>query len=242
MGQRVSSTDFPWTYGEQPHSDRRKAIVRKYPEVKKLFGVDPSLKVCYSDWLLVLLQAYFFGGIVNHALALAIHDVSHNTAFGNNHALKNRFFGMFANLPIGVPISISFKKYHVEHHRYLSEDGLDTDLPTEFEAKFFTTPFQIINAIVQIAYDIGILYFCGIKSLIYLVAGTFLAMGPHLSSAHFISEHYAFNGEQETYSYYGVWNLVLYNVGYHTEHHDFPYIPGRNLPKVSHFNKLITEK
>lgn len=103
------------SYGEQPHSDRRKAIVRKYPEVKKLFGVDPSLKyvvsccvimqtiACYllkdSDWLLVLLQAYFFGGIVNHALALAIHDVSHNTAFGNNHALKNRFFGMFANLP-----------------------------------------------------------------------------------------------------------------------------------------------
>lgn len=61
-----------------------------------------------------------------------------------------------------------------------------------------------------------ILYFCGYRSLIYLIGGTLLAMGPHPSSAHFIAEHYAFNGNQETYSYYGLWNLVLYNVGYHT--------------------------
>jgi sphingolipid delta-4 desaturase len=130
MGQRVSSTEFLWTYGEQPHADRRKAIVKKYPEVKKLFGVDPSLKYVVSccvimqtvaayllkdsDWGLVILQAYFFGGLVNHALALAIHDISHNTAFGNQRPMMNRFFSMFANLPIGVPISISFKKYHIE--------------------------------------------------------------------------------------------------------------------------------
>lgn len=169
------------------------------------------------SWPYVMLLTYLLGGLINHSLTLAIHDISHNVAFGNYYPLSNRLFGMWANLPIGVPMSISFKKYHVDHHRYLAVDNYDTDLPTKFEGLFFSNiplkvlwlflqplfyafrPFivrpkppsklEFLNVVVQVIFDLSIFYLCGMKGLAYLIGGSFLCTGLHPMSAHFIAEH-----------------------------------------------------
>lgn len=278
MGAAVSRTDYVWSEDNEPHAMRRKEILSKHPEIKSLMVVDSNFKyvvtltvffqffmaylVSYFNfsWPVLVLITYVVGGTVNHALLLAIHEIAHNMAFGHSRPKSNRAFGIFVNLPIGVPFSVSFKNYHLEHHKYQGHELIDTDIPTEIEAKLFRNtlgkavwmflqpffyafrplvmnpkrlgPLEIFNFALEIVFDIFIVYFLGGKSLFYMIAGSLLGMGLHPVAGHFISEHYMFRDDAETYSYYGPLNKVTFNVGYHNEHHDFPNIPGSLLPKV----------
>ena len=47
----------------------------------------------------------------------AVHETAHGAAFGIKYTTANKWFGIFANLPIGLPFSVAFKGYHLEHHR-----------------------------------------------------------------------------------------------------------------------------
>jgi sphingolipid delta-4 desaturase len=51
--------------------------------------------------------AYVVGATANQNLFLAIHEISHNLAFRS--PLANRLLAIFANLPIGIPYSASFR-------------------------------------------------------------------------------------------------------------------------------------
>jgi sphingolipid delta-4 desaturase len=118
-------SQFLWTYTEEPHRSRRQAIIKAHPEVTKLCGPEPLTK-----WLVlavVLLQmfcahqlrntnplswqfiatAYVVGATANQNLFLAIHEISHNLAFKSG--LANRLLAVFANLPIAIPYSASFR-------------------------------------------------------------------------------------------------------------------------------------
>lgn len=64
---------------------------------------------------LFLILAYVIGGTANQNTFLAIHEITHNLAFKGVKA--NRLFAIFANLPIGIPFAMMFKKYHIEHHK-----------------------------------------------------------------------------------------------------------------------------
>ncbi|KAF2198092.1 sphingolipid delta4-desaturase [Delitschia confertaspora ATCC 74209] len=227
---------FFWTYTEEPHRSRRQAIIKAHPEVTKLCGPEPLTKylVTFVVSLQILcaymlrnspilswpffLTAYIVGATANQNLFLAIHEISHNLAFRS--PLANRVFAVFANLPIGIPYSASFRPYHLTHHKSLGVDGLDTDLPTAFEALFldsvlgkaFFCTFQIFfyalrpmmvyqlpltkihlfNVLAQIAFDVVLVKAVGWKALVYLLASSFLAGSLHPCAGHFIAEHYVF--------------------------------------------------
>ncbi|KAG6888194.1 hypothetical protein C0995_009974 [Termitomyces sp. Mi166 len=270
-------SDFLWLMTEEPHRTRRMAIMKAHPDVTKLMGYEPLTK--YLVLAVVILQftaalllrhthplsftflfcAYVVGGTANHNLFLAIHEITHNLAFPG--VAPNRLLAIFANLPIGIPYSAAFKGYHIEHHKFLGQDGIDTDLPTRLEllclnnvlGKVFFATFQIffyalrpgfvraqrltkwhiLNLLASLLFDSILVRTFGVRPLIYLLMSSFFAGSLHPCAGHFIAEHYLWDGmDQETFSYYGPLNLLAYNVGYHNEHHDFPSIPWTRLPAL----------
>jgi sphingolipid delta-4 desaturase len=258
-----------------------------HPEVKSLYGPCPRTKyVCVAlvgaqvlvaflirdaPWWWIALLAYGFGGVVNHALLLAIHELAHNLAFRKPR--HNQLFGMFASLPIGLPVAATFRHYHLLHHSHQGTEGLDTDLPTALEGRWLRTRaskalwmafqalfyairplivapkrpnrWEITGLVVQLAFDAAIVWFWGPAPLLYLLFGSIVASGLHPMAGHYLSEHYVFRPGQETYSYYGPLNRLAFNVGYHNEHHDFPYVPGSRLPRLrelarEHYDSLLS--
>lgn len=289
-------SEYYWTKEAEPHAARRKAIIAKHPEVRKLTGHEPLTKWLVS--MVVALQfsvayylrdthplsfkffalAYVVGATSNQAIFLAVHELSHNLLF--KKPLANKIFAIFANFPIGVPYSASFGPYHQLHHKFQGDEFLDTDLPTRFESiillnvlgkvlfatcqiffyalrpMFITnikfTYIHLLNIATQFAVDTAIVKYWGWYSFYYFLMSSFLAGSLHPCAGHFISEHYVLNKNnvprtmltnekenipsellpRETYSYYGSLNIVTWNVGYHNEHHDFPFIAWTKLPEL----------
>lgn len=159
--------DFYWTDKVAPHSERRKEILQKYPQVKELFGPDirlafvtvflviVQLSIAYFidkiNLLLLFVTAYFIGATITHILFLAIHEITHNMAFKKQTA--NNWLAFFTNIPIVFPYAISFKLYHTMHHRQQGADTYDVDIPTKNEASLFRGLFgKMFWAFIQIVF------------------------------------------------------------------------------------------
>lgn len=63
-----------------------------------------ATRVQYWSWPAILVAAYVVGGTITQSLTLAIHEISHNLMFESVAA--NRWFGIFANLPLVVAYSM----------------------------------------------------------------------------------------------------------------------------------------
>ncbi len=260
----------------EPHRARTREILSLHPEIRQLMGKNPytflpilavvalqtGLAVALKDqaWWLIFLMAYIVGAIATHALGMMVHECSHNLVF--KRTIFNYLSGVLANLPMAVPSSVSFKRYHLKHHAFQGVYELDADLASAWEAKLVSNSslrkalwlllfpvFQIMrpprlreikpvdgwilfNIFAVFCFDVSLYVLFGPKAFMYLFLSLFFSVGLHPLGARWIQEHYLVRPPQETYSYYGPFNLVSLNIGYHNEHHDFPSVPWNRLPKI----------
>lgn len=133
------------------HRERRAAILREQPEIKRLFGSDPSTawfatavvcgqlaiaaNVTGHSWWVILIAAYFVGAFATHYLNVVMHECSHNLVLRTTPL--NKAFSIFANLPALAPSAMGFRHYHLLHHRFLGIRGLDADVAMPWEVRLF---------------------------------------------------------------------------------------------------------
>lgn len=204
--------DFIWAADEQPHFHRRHAMLKKYPQVKQLFGTEWKTKYIVAAvvffqlcmgyylrndfntvkfWLIV----YFIGATCNHWMFLAVHEISHFLAFKT--FWHNKALNLLTNIPLVFPVVAAFKSYHMDHHRYLGVDGMDVDLPTIAEGRIFRGV-------------IGKIIFLSLQSFFY-------AVRPMLIRAQVISTYHIINWVVQLsfdalVIYYVHWGVIAYLV------------------------------
>ena len=141
--------DFYYSDTPEPHIQRTRDILKKYPEIKKLMGRNPNtiwyiigvvglqFAMAYflkdQAWWMIFAAAYTIGAFANHSLFVLIHECTHNMVFKNKTA--NLWAGILCDLPNGFPSSVGFRKYHLKHHAFQGNHDLDADLPGFTEAK-----------------------------------------------------------------------------------------------------------
>jgi sphingolipid 4-desaturase/C4-monooxygenase len=91
----------------------------------------------------------------------------------------------------------------------------------------------VLNAAVQGLGVASVGWLLGTNAILFLFLASWLSLTLHPLGARWVQEHGTVDGvQQPTRSYYGVFNWVCLNGGYHNEHHDFPSVPWHTLPNI----------
>lgn len=141
--------------GALSHQDRRREILKAFPQVRDLEGckatdwwaVTYSISValaqcCFgalagSSWGTCLFLALTIGPYLDAVILSIIHEATHFLII--KYPPYNRIFSICVQSVMVMPISEIFRQHHGEHHRALSDPRFDVDIPMPFEVGFVGT-------------------------------------------------------------------------------------------------------
>lgn len=141
----------------EPHLARGRRLLKKHPEIAQLFGRNPwtlplamvvsgaqigtaiALAHFGAPWWAMLIVAFALGAFLHNTNSSIIHDASHDRV--TRARFGNELTGWIANLPNIIPVSSSFRIYHMKHHRFQGDPELDADMASKREADFFGNSF-----------------------------------------------------------------------------------------------------
>jgi sphingolipid delta-4 desaturase len=225
------------------------------------FMVGMAWLVRDQSWWIVFGAAYLLGAFANHSLFVMIHECTHQLVFKNRIANRwaSMFANLPHIVPGAISFEKYHLKHHSFQGIHELDADLPNKWEAKLINNYFigkvlwllffpifqsTRPARmkeinlvdgwlIINIIVQVVFTVAIWYLLGWHALAFLFISFWFSIGLHPVGARWIQEHYlTYSTEQETYSYYGAFNKIAFNVGFHNEHHDFPSIPWNRLPQI----------
>ncbi|MBU6375706.1 MAG: fatty acid desaturase [Bdellovibrionales bacterium] len=214
-----------------------------------------------ASWGWVLLAAFTIGATCNHAVFVLIHECAHNLIFKGSDAnrMASIAVNLPAIFPAAIGFRNFHLLHHFKQgeHEYDADLAGPVEAKLMGRSPFtkviwllgfivvegFIRPMRVrkvdlldrwtlLNIVAQAIYFSILLVFMGWISIGYLVLSSVFAIGLHPFGARWIQEHYVVHGSQETYSYYGPLNWLMFNVGYHNEHHDLMMVPWSRLKKL----------
>jgi sphingolipid delta-4 desaturase len=214
-----------------------------------------------APWWAILLAAYIVGATLNHALLVMIHECTHNLVlkgsnanrwvgifanlpivfpcaigFRNYHLIHHRRQGeleydadlagpkearIFSRSPVHKMVWMLF---------FVLIEGIVR--PMRVKKVNLLEPWGLVNVAVELAFLAAVVVLAGWGAFAFLALSSLFSVGLHPLGARWIQEHYVVRDGQETYSYYGALNKIMFNVGYHNEHHDLMVVPWSRLPQV----------
>ena len=211
---------------------------------------------------LVLLLAYFVGAFISFACFVMIHEAAHGLIFHSKRANRLIAYLINSSIivPIAERFIVGHSQHHSHIGEYDKDLGLPRYAESKWVGHsaarkmlwLLAHPFIYarrvtallhdrpsppawlgLNWAIQIGFSAAVITTLGPTAFLYLLSAWYFSAGPHPVAIRLLQEHEILREGQQTNSYYGPFNRLVFNLGYHNEHHDLPSVPWLRLPALT---------